>query len=123
MATNLTKAFVDLIAPTFQNLSVALIRQDGTECSGGGYQRQIFGAVKTDEDDDYIYISNNTNITFALASEDIAPIDNPVSKVQLYNNTNLVATIDLTVPKAYVIQDMIIIPIDGLKIKIPKVNT
>jgi hypothetical protein len=123
MATILTKEFANLIAPTFQNLSVALIRQDGTECTGGGYTRQTFGAVKTDEDDTYIYISNNTNITFPLASEDIAPIDNPVSKIQLYNGTNLVATIDLTFSKAYLIQDLIIIPIDGLKIKIPKSNT
>jgi hypothetical protein len=123
MATNLTKAFVDLIAPNFQNLSVALIRQDGTECSGGGYTRQTFGLTQTYEDTDYIYISNALQIIFALATSDIAPLNNLVSQVQLYNGSNLIATIDLTQAKPYLNQDQFIIETDGLKIKIPKVNT
>jgi hypothetical protein len=123
MATTLTKSFVDLIAPSFQNLSVALIRQDGTECSGGGYKRILFGQVQTYEDTDYIYISNATQIVFALATDDIAPLNNLVAKVQLYNGTDLVATVDLTQPKPYLNQDQFIIAIDGLKIKIPKSNT
>jgi hypothetical protein len=123
MATTLTKSFVDLIAPSFQNLSVALIRQDGTECSGGGYMRVVFGQVQTYEDANYIYISNATQITFALATDDIAPLNNLVAKVQLYNGTDLVATVDLTQPKPYLNQDQFIIAIDGLKIKIPKSNT
>jgi hypothetical protein len=123
MATNLTKAFVDLIAPNFQNLYVALIRQDGSECSGGGYLRQTFGLIQTYEDTNYIYISNASQIIFALATSDIAPLNNLVSQVQLYNGSNLVATIDLTQAKPYLNQDQFIIAIDGLKIKIPKVNT
>jgi hypothetical protein len=123
MATTLTKSFVDLIAPSFQTLSVALIRQDGSECSGGGYKRILFGQVQTYEDADYIYISNATQIVFALATDDIAPLNNLVAKVQLYNGTDLVATVDLTQPKPYLNQDQFIIAIDGLKIKIPKSNT
>ena len=123
MATTLTKSFADLIAPSFQTLSVALIRQDGTECSGGGYKRLLFGQVQTYEDTDYIYISNATQIVFALATDDIAPLNNLVAKVQLYNGTDLVATVDLTQPKPYLNQDQFIIAIDGLRIKIPKSNT
>jgi hypothetical protein len=123
MATTLTKSFVDLIAPNFQNLSIALIRQDGTECSGGGYTRQPFGLTQIYEDTDYIYISNASQIVFALATTDIAPLNNPVSKVQLYAGSNLIATIDLTQAKSYLNQDQFIIAIDGLKIKIPKSNT
>jgi len=123
MATTLTKSFADLIAPSFQTLSVALIRQDGTECSGGGYKRILFGQVQTYEDADYIYISNATQIVFALATANIAPLNNLVAKVQLYNGTDLVATVDLTQPKPYLNQDQFIIAIDGLRIKIPKSNT
>jgi len=123
MATNLTIGFVDTIASTFQTLSVALIRQDGTECSGGGYARQTFGATHTFEDTTHIYLSNNTNISFPLATADIAPSTNPVAKVSLYNGTNLIATIDLPTTKTYLTNDMIVIPVDGLKIKIPKTNT
>jgi hypothetical protein len=123
MATTLTKSFVDLIASNFQNLSVALIRQDGTECSGGGYIRIPFGQVQTSEDTNYIYISNATQLAFALASADIAPLNNLVSQVKLYNGSNLIATIDLTQAKPYLNQDQFIIAINGLKIKIPKVNT
>ena len=123
MATTLTKSFADLIAPSFQTLYVALIRQDGTECSGGGYKRILFGQVQTYEDADYIYISNATQIVFALATDDIAPLNNLVSKVQLYNGVaTLVATVDLTQPKPYLNQDQFIIAVDGLKIKIPKSN-
>lgn len=123
MATTLTKSFVDLIAPSFQNLSVALIRQDNTECSGGGYQRMQIGQVQTYEDANYIYISNATQIVFALATSDIAPLNNLVSQVQLYNDNNLVATIDLVQPKPYLNQDQFIIAPNNLVIKIPKVNT
>jgi len=123
MATNLTIGFVDTISSVFPTLSVALIRQDGTECSGGGYTRQTFGATKTSEDANYIYLSNNTNIVFPIATADIAPTNNPVSKVSLYNGTTLIATVDLAYPKPYLTQDEIIIPVDGLKIKIPKTNT
>jgi len=123
MATKLTKSFVDLIAPSFPSLSVALIRQDGTECSGGGYQRVTIGQVQTYEDDNYIYISNATQIVFALATSDIAPLNNLVSQVQLYNGTNLVATIDLVQAKPYLNQDQFIIAPNSFVIKIPKVNT
>lgn len=80
MATTLTKSFADLIAPTFQNLYVALIKQDGTECQGGGYQRVQFGQVQTSEDSNYIYIFNTSQITFVLATSDIAPLNNLVQK-------------------------------------------
>jgi len=123
MATTLTKGLVDLIAPTFPDLSIALIRQDGTECSGGGYQRVAFGQVQTYEDTNYIYISNATQIVFALATADIAPLNNLVSQVQLYNGTDLVATIDLVQAKPYLNQDQFIIAPNNLVIKIPKVNT
>jgi hypothetical protein len=123
MATTLTKSFADLIAPSFPSLNVALIRQDGTECSGGGYQRVAIGQVQTYEDTNYIYISNATQIVFALATSDIAPLNNLVSQVQLYNGFNLVATIDLAQAKPYLNQDQFIIAPNNLTIRIPKLNT
>lgn len=123
MATVLTKSFADLIAPTFQNLYVALIRQDGTECQGGGYQRVQFGQTQTSEDTSYVYISNASAITFCLATSDIAPLSNLVSQVQLYNGNNLVATVNLIEAKPYLNQDQFIISPNNLVIKIPKSNT
>jgi hypothetical protein len=124
MATVLTKSFADLIAPAFQNLSVALIRQDGTECTGGGYQRQTLVSVSTSEDTDYVYLTNANQISFPLATEDIAPATNPVAKVQLLDsNNNVIATVDLTEAKPYLNQDQVFIPQGGFVIKIPKNNT
>ncbi len=123
MSTIITKAFVDLIKEKIESLYVGLIRQDGTECSDGGYARQQVSLTQTLEDDDYVYISNVYPITFPLATSDIATIDNPVIKVALYNGNDLVATIDLPQPTPYLTQDQFSIVINGLKIKIPKVNT
>lgn len=123
MATTLTKSFADLIATTFPNLYVALIKQDGTECSGGGYQRVPIGQVQTSEDDNYIYISNTSQITFVLATADIAPLNNPVSKVQLYNGSDLVATLDLAQSKPYLNQTQFLIAPNNLVLKIPKVSS
>jgi hypothetical protein len=121
MATTLTKAFVDLIANDFQNLYVALIKQDGTECSGGGYQRLQFGQTQTKEDASYIYISNASQLTFTFATSDIAPLNNPVSKVSLYKDNTLIATVDIK-PKPYLDQDQFFITPDNLVIRIPKIN-
>lgn len=128
MATVLTKSFADLIAPSFKNLSVALIRQDGTECTGGGYQRETLTDVSTSEDDNNVYISNATQISFPLATADIAPTNNPVAKIQLIqtdsnNNSNTIATIDLTESKPYLNQDQVFIPQNGFTVKIPKNNS
>jgi len=123
MAIFVVKNFVDLIAPSFQNLSVALVRQNGTECSGEGYERQKYGNVQTSEDNNYVYIFNSSNIIFPFASKDIAPSNNPVVKISLYNGDALVATVDLDRPKPYLAEDELIIPPEGIKIKIPKVNT
>jgi len=123
MAIFLVKNFADLIATSFQNLSVALVRQNGTECSGGGYERQKYGNVQVSEDSNYVYISNSNSIIFPFVDKDLAPSNNPIAKISLYNDANLIATIDLNRSKPYLAQDKIIIPPDGLKIKIPKVNT
>jgi hypothetical protein len=123
MATTLTKGFADLIAPSFPNLNVALIRQDKTECTGGGYQRVAIGQVQTSEDANYVYITNANAITFTLATSDIAPLNNLVSQAQLYNGNTLVATVDLVKAKPYLTQDQFIIAPNGLTIKIPKSNT
>jgi hypothetical protein len=123
MATTLTKRFADLIAPQIGSLYVALIRQDGTECQGGGYQRQLISTCSTSEDADYIYITNANDIRFPVASVDIAPNTNPITQISLYDNTSAVATIDLSQAKAYLTQDQIIIPAGNLVIKFPKSNT
>jgi hypothetical protein len=122
MATTLTKAFADVIATSFENLDVALVRQDRTECSGGGYQRVKFGETQTKEDDNYIYISNKSKITFCFATSDIAPANNKVSTIQLYNSSNLVVTMGLTEAKPYLNQDQFTIPPDSLVLRILKIN-
>jgi hypothetical protein len=122
MATTLTKAFADLIAPSFNNLNIALIRQDGSECTGGGYQRMSIGQVRTYDDTNYIYISNTSQITFALATSDIAPLNNLVSQVKLYKDNDLLATIDLAEAKPYLNQDQFLIAPDSLVLRIPKTN-
>jgi hypothetical protein len=123
MATTLTKGFADLISVKVSTLNVALIRQDGTECQGGGYQRQAVGTVQTSEDANYVYIQNAGSITFPVATEDIAPATNPITQITLYDNATVVATIDLTQSKTYLTQDQIIIQPQGLTIRFPKSNT
>jgi hypothetical protein len=122
VATTITKAFADLIKEKIESLYVGLIRQDGTECQGGGYTRQQVSFTQTSENYDYVYITNISPIVFPLATSDIAPADNPVVKVALYSGMNLVATIDLQQPIPYLLQDQFSIVINGLKFKIPKVN-
>jgi hypothetical protein len=123
MATTITKDFVDLISSKISSLNVALIRKDGTECSGGGYQRENIGSVQTSEDSNYVYIQNANQITFPTATSDIATSDNPITQVSLYDNSTLVATIDLAQSKTYLTQDQIVIPAQGLTIKFPKSNS
>jgi hypothetical protein len=123
MATVITKAFADLIKTNIESLSIGLIKQDGTECQGGGYARQQVSSTQTSEDTNYVYITNTAPIIFPLATSDIAPANNPVIKVALYSMNNLVATIDLSQPTTYLTQDQFSIVSGGLNIKIPKVNT
>lgn len=123
MATTITKDFADLISSKFSNLNVALIRKDGTECSGGGYQREAVGQVQTSEDSNYVYIQNASSITFPTATADIATSDNPITQITLYDSSTAVATIDLAQSKTYLTQDQIIIQAQGLTIKFPKSNS
>jgi hypothetical protein len=123
MATTLTKSFADLVAPKVSSLLVALIRQDGTECQGGGYQRQQVSTCSTSEDATYVYITNASDIRFPVASEDVAPTTNPITQLTLYDNASPVVTIDLSQSKAYLTQDQIIIPAGSLVIRFPKSNT
>jgi hypothetical protein len=123
MATKITKDFADLVSAKIVNLNVALIRKDGTECSGGGYQRETIDKVQTSEDDNYVYIQNADQITFPTATSDIATSDNPITQITLYDSSTAVATIDLAQSKTYLTQDQIIIQAQGLTIKFPKSNS
>jgi hypothetical protein len=126
MAVILTKSFADILAPVFSSLYVGLIKQNGEECFGGSYARQQIGSVDICDDADYIYIQNINPIVFPLATEVLALVNNPVSKLGLFSNattTNASAIIDLPFSKPYLVQDQFKIPSYGLTIKIPKTYT
>jgi hypothetical protein len=123
MATEITVAYAQAVATNIIRLSyVGLIRQDGSECPIG---RVAFGdaVVDANSDANYIIISNLTDIVFPIASNDVAPMNNPVVKVALYNASSggsLLARADIT-PKPYLARDQFRIPSGWLKFKIQKV--
>jgi hypothetical protein len=119
MSTTLTQGFANLIAPSFTSCQVALIQQNGVECSGGGYVRQTLGNVSTSSDTANAYISNASQIIYPQATADIASMTNPVAYVSLYSSSTLIATVSLPEPKPYLNGDQFIIPINGLTIAIP----
>lgn len=126
MSVVLTKSFANLIEPILTSLYIGLVKQNGEECFGGGYKRQLLGSVDICDDDTYIYIQNIFPITFPLANGNIALANNPVSKIRLFKDdttTDTIATIDLPYAKPYMVQDQLIIPPYALNIKIQKTYT
>ncbi len=123
MATEITVAYAQAVANNIiKNSHVGLIRQDGTECPIG---RVAFGNVVVDasSDQDYIVLSNLNDIVFPIATTDVAPSNNPVVKVALYNANSggdLLAKTDV-VSKPYLAGDQFKIPAGWLQFKIQKV--
>ncbi|MFZ8784560.1 phage tail fiber protein [Thermocrinis sp.] len=123
MATEITEAYAQAVASNIiQNSYVGLIRQDGSECPVG---RVAFGIVVVDAttNSDYIVLSNLNDITFPIASTDVAPISNPVVQVALYDASsggNLLAKTDI-VAKPYLAGDQFKIPSGWLQFRIQKV--
>jgi len=123
MATEITEAYAQAVASNIiQNSYVGLIRQDGSECPVG---RVAFGFVVVDAttNSDYIVLSNLNDITFPIASTDVAPISNPVVQVALYDASsggNLLAKTDI-VAKPYLAGDQFKIPSGWLQFRIQKV--
>jgi hypothetical protein len=123
MATTISVAYAQAVATNIiQNSYVGLIRQDGSECPIG---RLAFGDVVVDgtSDTDYIVLSNLNDVVFPIASVDVAPTDNPVVQVALYDANsggNLLAKTDV-VAKPYLAGDQFKIPAGWLQFKIQKV--
>ncbi len=123
MATEITISYAQAIAENIiRNSYVALIRQDGSECSVG---RVVFGDVLIDatSDPDYIVLSNLNDVVFPIASTDAAPMSNPVVQVALYDadsGGNMLAKTDV-VAKPYLAGDQFKIPAGWLQFKIQKV--
>jgi hypothetical protein len=124
MATTITEHYAQLVFNHIITGSyVALIRQDGTECPIG---RVVIGSIVLDttSNPDYHVISNTTEIVFPIASSDVAPMSNPVSKVALYRSNDgddKIAETDLATPKPYLAGDQFRIPVGMLKFKIQKI--
>jgi hypothetical protein len=123
MATTISVAYAQAVATNIlQNSYIGLIRQDGSECPIG---RVAFGSIVIDatSDPDYIVLSNLNDITFPIASVDVAPMSNPVVQVGLYDvniGGNLLAKTDV-VAKPYLAGDQFKIPAGFLQFKIQKV--
>jgi hypothetical protein len=123
MATTISVNYAQAVATNIIEPSyVALLRQDGSECPIG---RVEFGTAVVDatSDVDYIVISNLNDIMFPIASIDVAPMDNPVVQIALYDTNsggNLLATADIT-PKPYLAGDQFKIPSGWLQFRIQKV--
>ncbi len=124
MATTITEFYAQLVRNNIlSGCYVALIRSDGTECPIG---RVSIGtlALDTTSDEDYHIILNTNEIVFPVASEDVAPITNPVVKVALYRSAtgdDKIAETSLTSPKPYSSGDQFRIPVGMLQFKIQKV--
>jgi len=124
MATRITEHYAQLVANNIiTGCYVALIRDDGTECPIG---RVAIGSLSLDTTSDTTYhvISNTAEISFPIASSDVAPMSNPVSKVALYRSdggADKIAETDLTTPKPYLAGDQFRIPVGFLQFKIQKV--
>jgi hypothetical protein len=123
MATTISVNYTQAVATNIiQPSYVALLRQDGSECPIG---RVAFGTAVIDatSDPDYHVISNLSDVLFPIATTDVAPMDNPVVKIALYDTSsggNLLATTDIT-PKPYLAGDQFKIPSGWLQFKIQKV--
>jgi hypothetical protein len=123
MATTINVAYAQAVADSILQPSyVALLRQDGSECPAG---RIPFGMAVVDavSDPNYIVISNLDEIVFPLVATDVAPLDNPVVQMALYDASsygNLLATTDI-VAKPYLAGDQFRIPSGWLQFKIQKV--
>jgi hypothetical protein len=123
MATTISVAYAQAVATNIlQNSYIGLIRQDGSECP---IDRVAFGSIviNATSDPDYIVLSNLNDITFPIASVDVAPTSNPVVQVALYDASsggNLLAKADV-VAKPYLAGDQFKIPTGFLQFKIQKV--
>jgi len=123
MATTISLAFAQTVAENIiQPSYVGLIRQDGSECP---ISRIAFGVAVVDasSDPNYIVISNLNDVIFPIASIDVAPSNNPVVQVALFDaNTggNILARTDV-VAKPYLAGDQFKIPAGWLQFKIRKV--
>jgi hypothetical protein len=123
MATTISVAYAQAVATNIlQNSYIGLIRQDSSECPIG---RVAFGSIVIDatSDPDYIVLSNLNDITFPVASVDVAPTSNPVVQVGLYDANsggNLLSKTDV-VAKPYLAGDQFKIPAGLLQFKIQKV--
>jgi hypothetical protein len=124
MATRIDGHYAHLVSNNIlSGCFVALIRQDGTECPIG---RVPIGSLSVDttSDDTHHVISNTAEIVFPIATSDVAPTTNPVSKVALYRSTegtDKIAETDLFSPRPYLTGDQFRIPIGMLQFKIQKV--
>ena len=123
MATQIGVYYAQTVATTIiQSSYVALIRQDNTECPIG---RVPFGSASVNSSDpDYYIISNVSEIAFPVATTDVAPISNPITKVALYTadtGGNVIATTDLTGFRPYLTGDQLRIPAGMLQFRVQKV--
>jgi hypothetical protein len=123
MATQIGVYYAQTVATTIiQSSYVALIRQDNTECPIG---RVPFGSASVNSSDtDYHIISNVSEIAFPVATFDVAPISNPITKVALYTqNTggNVIAITDLNGFRPYLTGDQLRIPAGMLQFRVQKV--
>ncbi len=124
MATIIAELYAQLVRDNIiSGCYVALIRNDGTECPIG---RAAVGSLNLDTTSDPTYhiISNTTELVYPIASSDVAPNTNPVSKVALYRSedgSNKIAETDLATPKPYLAGDQFRIPVGMLQFKIQKV--
>ncbi len=124
MATVITGLYAQRVRDNIlSGCYVALIRSDGTECPVG---RLAIGSLALDSTSDPTYhiISNTTELAFPVASSDVAPTTNPVSKVALYmseSGSDKIAETDLASPKPYLSGDQFRIPVGMLQFKIQKV--
>jgi hypothetical protein len=124
MATRITGLYAQEVSTNIlSGCYVALIRQDDTECPIG---RVAIGTIAVDSTSDTTYhiISNTAEIVFPVASSDVAPATNPVSKVALFKTAtgnDKLAETDLSSPKPYLSGDQFRIPTGLLQFKIQKV--
>ena len=120
MATIITSDYASILANNLQGKYIALIRQDGTEVSGGGYQRQPLPALNVSSDANNFYLKNSADITFPQAINDWATVSNLISKIKIYDaNNNLLITVDLLTPKPCYQGDILIFYTNSITITIP----
>ncbi len=122
MATTITTNYASLVGSVLQGRYVALILQSGVEVSGGGYVRQPLPAFNVSSDTTNIYLKNSTTIAFPIATSDWATVGNMINKIRIYDNQtagNLLAEVDLPLPKPCYTGDQIIFPANNITITLP----